>query len=212
MHKFGIVTLVVCLLPAVLMAQEAPSAPKAEIFGGYSYLRNNSNGFNGWEGQGTVNFSRHLGITAQFDGNYRNALSGPLSSITSITSFLGISPGVNQHFYDFLVGPTATARFGKNAVFAHALFGGAHSSLSAGVGLPFVGGLSSGVTSATGFAMDFGGGIDIGLTRHIALRAAQVDYLQTRFNAADALSFGLTTSTGARQNNFRYSAGIVFRF
>lgn len=212
MQRLGILMLVVCLLPSVLMAQEAPSAPKAEIFGGYSYLRNNSNGFNGWEAQGTVNFSRFLGVTAQFDGNYRNALSGPLSSITSITSALGITPSVNQHFYDFLVGPTVTGRFGRNSVFAHALFGGAHSSLNAGVGLPLIGGLSTGVTSASGFAMDFGGGIDIGLTRHIALRAAQVDYLQTRFNAADALSFGLSTSTGARQNSFRYSAGIVFRF
>ena len=209
MNRFGILMVLVCLFPAVLAAQEAPSAPKAEIFGGYSYLRNNGNGFNGWEAQTTFNFSRYLGVTAQFDGNYRNALTGtPLSSL----SFLGISAGANQHMYDFLFGPTATARFGRNSVFAHALFGAAHDSLSAGASLPLIGGLSQNLTSATGFAMDFGGGLDIGITRHLAIRPVQIDYLQTRFNSTDALTFGLSTSTNARQNNLRYSAGIVFRF
>jgi hypothetical protein len=192
------------LLPSLVMAQET-AAPKAEIFGGYSYLGNNSNGFNGFTGQGTVNLSRYFGVTAQVDGNYRSAAN--LSSF----SILGISPSANQHLYDFLAGPTATARFGKNSVFAHALFGVAHSSLNAGVGLPIIGGISTGLTSASGFAMAFGGGVDLGLTRRIALRVAQIDYLRTQFNATDALLTGLST-TGARQNSWRYSAGIVFRF
>ena len=193
------------LLPSLAMAQET-AAPKAEIFGGYSYLRNNSNGFKGFTGQGTVNFSRNFGVTAQVDGNFRNAAD--LSSF----SILGISPSATEHLYDFLAGPTATARFGKNSVFAHALFGVAHSSLNAGIGLPIIGGLSTGVTSASGFAMAFGGGVDIGLTRHVALRAAQIDYLRTQFNTSDALLTGLSSSTAARQNSWRYSAGIVFRF
>jgi hypothetical protein len=192
------------LLSSLVMAQET-AAPKAEIFGGYSYLRNNSNGFNGFTGQGTVNLSRYFGVTAQVDGNYRSAAN--LSSF----SILGISPSANQHLYDFLAGPTATARFGKNSVFAHALFGVAHSSLNAGVGLPIIGGISTGLTSASGFAMAFGGGVDLGLTRRIALRVAQIDYLRTQFSATDALLTGLST-TGARQNSWRYSAGIVFRF
>jgi hypothetical protein len=192
------------LLSSLVMAQET-AASKAEIFGGYSYLRNNSNGFNGFTGQGTVNLSRYFGVTAQVDGNYRSAAN--LSSF----SILGISPAANQHLYDFLAGPTATARFGKNSVFAHALFGVAHSSLNAGVGLPIIGGISTGLTSASGFAMAFGGGVDLGLTRRIALRVAQIDYLRTQFNATDALLTGLST-TGARQNSWRYSAGIVFRF
>jgi hypothetical protein len=60
--------------------------------------------------------------------------------------------------------------------------------------------------------MAFGGGVDIGLTRHVALRAAQIDYLRTQFNTSDALLTGLSSSTAARQNSWRYSAGIVFRF
>jgi peptidoglycan-associated lipoprotein len=60
--------------------------------------------------------------------------------------------------------------------------------------------------------MAFGAGVDIGLTRHLAIRAAQVDYLRTQFNATDALTTGLSSSLGNRQNSMRYSAGIVFRF
>jgi phytanoyl-CoA dioxygenase PhyH len=50
---------------------------RATVFGGYSYLRNNSNGFSGWEGQGTFNFNRYPlsadrtsgGILPLFDAN-----------------------------------------------------------------------------------------------------------------------------------------------
>jgi hypothetical protein len=60
--------------------------------------------------------------------------------------------------------------------------------------------------------MAFGGGVDIGVSRHLAIRAIQVDYLRTQFNAADALATGFSTSLNNYQNSFRYSAGIVFRF
>jgi len=210
MHKYGVAILLLLLTPAGLLAQESTVAPRAEIFGGYSYLRNNNNGFNGWTGQATVNFGRYFGITGQVDGNYRTAAS--LNSLFGIGSLLGITASANQHVYDFLVGPTATARFGKSSVFAHALFGEAHSSLSAGAGLPFIGGLSTGVTSATGFAMAFGGGVDIGLSKRFAIRAAQIDYVRTQFSSLDALASGFATNSAGQQNSFRYSAGIVFRF
>ncbi len=183
------------VLPLVVVAQDLP---KTEIFGGYSYLRNNGNGFNGWEGQGTVNFARYLGVTADVGGSYRTA--------TAFSPLSGFSVSANQRLYTFLFGPTVTSSVNKVSVFGHALFGGAHSSLGAGIA-----GLSTGVNSATAFAMAFGGGVDIGLTQHFAIRPAQVDYLYTHFNAFDALSTGLS-STGGHQNSFRYSAGIVFRF
>jgi hypothetical protein len=189
------------LLPLAVVAQV--ESPKATIFGGYSYLNNNSKGYNGWDAQGTYNFTRHFGLTADISGNNRN--------LTSLT-FLGFGPSVNQHLYTYLFGPTATAYFGKSSVFAHALFGAAHSTLGAGISIPIVGGISTGVTSANAFAMEFGGGLDLGLSKHFAIRVAQVDYLRTQFNSADALSTGLTSSLGNRQNSFRYQGGIIFRF
>jgi hypothetical protein len=189
------------LLPLAMVAQDLT---KAEIFGGYSYLRNSGNGFNGWDGQATFNFARYLGVTADVGGNYRTAASfSPLS---------GFSISANQRLYTFLVGPTVTVGYNRFSVFGHGLFGGAHSSLGAGVNIPIIGGISTGITGATAFAMAFGGGVDIGLAKHFAIRAAQVDYIYTHFNSLDALTTGLSTTTTGHQNSFRYSAGVVFRF
>jgi opacity protein-like surface antigen len=205
MRKVLLVASVLLLLPAAIFAQEyAAEAPRATVFGGYSYLRNNSNGFNGWNGQATFNFNRFLGVTADFTGDYRTLASSSLIP--------GVTASANQHLYTYMFGPTVTGNFGRSAVFAHALFGQAHSSLGAGVSLPIIGGISTGVTSASAFAMAFGGGIDIGISKHWAIRAAQVDYLRTQFNSTDALSTGLSSSLQNRQNSFRYAGGIVFRF
>jgi hypothetical protein len=185
------------------MPAGSENATRAVVFGGYSYLRNGSNGFNGWEGQGTFNFNRYLGVTADVSGS----ILSPFSFSTS-----GFSASTYQHVTNYLFGPTVMAGFGRSAVFAHALFGAAHSSLGAGVNVPIIGGISTGLTSANAFAMAFGGGIDIGMTRHFAIRAVQVDYIRTQFNSIDALTSGLSSSLGNRQNSFRYSSGIVFRF
>jgi len=201
MRKLAILMTTILLLSLAAVSQV--ESPKATIFGGYSYLNNNGKGYNGWDAQGTYNLTRHLGLTADISGDTHN--------LTSLT-FLGFGPSVNQHLYTYLFGPTATAYFGKSSVFGHALFGVAHSSLGAGISIPIIGGISTGVTSANAFAMEFGGGLDLGVSKHFAIRVAQLDYLRTQFNSADALSTDLTTRVGNRQNSFRYQGGIVFRF
>lgn len=50
--------------------------------------------------------------------------------------------------------------------------------------------------------MALGGGLDVNLARHVAYRVFQTDYLLTL----------LPNGTNDRQNNFRFSTGIVFRF
>src|SRR5207237_4793860 len=120
MRILAVLTSLIFLLPAIVAAQEE-AAPRATIFGGYSYLRNSgSSSFNGWEGQGTFNFSRHFGITADINGNYRTLASFSLLPGGSITP--------KQSVYNFLFGPTATTSFGRTSVFAHALFGQALSN------------------------------------------------------------------------------------
>jgi len=206
-------------LPMLSFAQQETSqvATRGTLFGGYSLLHSsndlgspsigNSN-FNlggslgGWEAQGTYNFTRHFGVTADFSGNSKQ-LAG--------FSALGFSAGTQEHMYDMLFGPTVTGYFGKSSVFGHALFGVALSSLNAGVSAPIVGGFSAPLDSSNAFAMAFGGGLDIGLSRHFAIRAAQVDFIRTNFNTLDSLT-GLTTGTSTNQNNFRYSGGVIWRF
>jgi hypothetical protein len=75
-----------------------------------------------------------------------------------------------------------------------------------------LGGISAPLDSANAFAMAFGGGIDIGLSRHFAIRAAQVDFIRTNFNSVDALTSGLSSGLDNHQNSFRYSGGVVWRF
>jgi hypothetical protein len=210
MRKDFFFTMMFCFVPFCLMAQNpgarAPfgeDATRASFFGGYSYGRNAGNGFSGWEGQGTFNFTRNLGITADIN----SASMSPFGF-----SALGFSASTYQRLTSYLVGPTVTASLGRSSVFGHALFGVAHSSLGGGISVPIIGGISTGITSGTGFAMEFGGGVDIGITRHLAFRAVQVDYLRTQLNTFDAISGGLSTSLDNRQNTFRYSTGIVFRF
>ena len=193
-------------LPLFGTAQEIGNTPtRGTVFGGYSLAHSNSKNFNGWNGQGTFNFTRNFGVTADFSGNSRQ-LAG--------ISIPGFSVGSQQHLYNFLFGPTATAYFGRSSVFGHALFGVAHSNLSAGVTVPIVGGFSAPLSSGNAFAMAFGGGVDIGITRNFAIRAAQVDYVRTNFNTVDALALGFSSGIGGvnRQNSFRFSGGVVWRF
>ena len=206
-------------LPMLSFAQQETSqvATRGTLYGGYSLLHSSndlgstsigSSNFNlggslgGWEAQGTYNFTRHFGVTADFSGNSKQ-LAG--------FSALGFSAGTREHMYDMLFGPTVTGYFGKSSVFGHALFGVALSSLNAGVTAPIVGGFSAPLDSSNAFAMAFGGGMDIGISRHFAIRAAQVDFIRTNFNTLDSLT-GLTTGTSTSQNNFRYSGGVIWRF
>jgi hypothetical protein len=202
MRKLLIGIVVSLMLSSALVAQDA--APKATIYGGYAYLRNGGNHSNGWDGQATFNINRFVGVTADVGGNYR--------TVASFTALPGVTASAFEHLYTFLFGPTLTANFGKSAVFGHALFGAARASSGAGVTIPIIGGVSTGITNATAFAMAFGGGIDLGLTQHFAIRPVQVDYIRTQFSSLDALTTGLSTSSGGGQNSFRYSGGIVIRF
>lgn len=62
--------------------------------------------------------------------------------------------------------------------------------------------VSAGPTgAATDFAMIAGGGLDIGIARHIAIRPVEADYLLTR----------LPNGVNGNENNFRLSAGVVLR-
>ena len=93
--------------------------------------------------------------------------------------------------YTYMGGPRATFRQGRIQPYVQVLVGGARFSTS------FVQG--SGPASTNSFAAAFGGGVDLKVVHHFAIRLVQVDYLFTHF-------------TGATQNNLRESSGFVFRF
>jgi hypothetical protein len=152
----------------------AQETPKAEVSVGYSYLRlGGSGGLSQHGGSFSVsgNANRWLGIVADF-------------------GFYHASPfGVGLNTTTFMVGPRFSAR-SRNKVtpFVQALTGGAHMTS----------GVSGFSTSVTPFAMSAGGGVDLELSPHVALRP-EVDYIALR-------------SRGQTLNSGRASFGIVFRF
>ncbi len=169
------------LIPLPAMAQQ--EFPRAEVFGGYTYLRANPEGFNlhGWNVSVTGNLTHWFGVEADFSGHYGRPVDqfGPI-------------PGIDINQHSFMGGPKLSMRGGPVTSFAHFLIGGARAG-TIDFGESFY-------TNA--LATVIGGGVDINLTRTIAVRAAQVDYLMTRFSACDC---------GEHQNNFRFSAGLVIK-
>jgi opacity protein-like surface antigen len=99
------------------------------------------------------------------------------------------SNGFGSGLFSYLFGPRIDFRaHGKVTPFAQILFGGTRTiDIS---------------PSQNAFAMTVGGGVDFKISEHFAIRPFQTEYLLTKF----------TVNANKRQNNFRYSAGIIFRF
>lgn len=170
------------------VSASAQDSPKVETFVGYSYVRFNPGSTSGLTGLNlnggganvAFNPSHVFGIVADFGGTHTGNVSGPGSSGT---------------LYTYLFGPRFSyRRSNRFTPFGQILVGGAHGSASFGVT----------TAAVNSFAMSFGGGLDVKVTDHIAVRPAQVDYLMTRFD--------LTGTGRTAQNNLRYSAGVVFRW
>ena len=175
MRKLIGLALLVSLASMAAFAQESGNTPKAEIFGGYQYTRFDGGvNANGWNTSLTGNLNNWFGIAADFSGAYKSQNG---------TSF-------NNYTYTF--GPVVSYRHNETFTpFVHFLAGGARASAS-------VSGVGSG--SANGFAMMFGGGLDVKASRHLALRAMQFDWLSLHSNGT------------SDNNNMRISTGILFRY
>jgi len=152
-----------------------------EISGNYQYVRinpgNGASGSNCQGGAGSVGayLTARVGVIGEFGG----------------CKVTGLPSGYSAHTLNYLFGPRLYfPTHGRVFPFVQALFGGERASGS-------VGGVSAGSDSA--FAWTAGGGADVTLTRHVSLRALQVEYLYTHFG-------------GASQNNLRLQSGLVWRF
>jgi opacity protein-like surface antigen len=179
-------------------------APRVELFLGYSYLHampaSNENRMvwlNGGSTSIALNYNRYLGLVGDFGG----------FADSEVKLNLGISSSVvdsDGRAYTYLVGPRVSFRnHTRITPFAQVLFGGMHASevlLSncSGVGC-------TPLPKENKFAMTAGGGLDIGISRHFAIRLVQAEYMMTSFE-------NLGTGADARQNDMRLSSGIVFRF
>ncbi len=151
-------------------------------------LAQNNSQFDVFGGYSYLHVSPGNGRPGANTNGWEGQVTGNLSEYIGVTAdfdgHYGSVFGVNGHDYNFLFGPTLSYRSDKVTAFGHVLFGGSHAGASG--------------FSDTAFAWALGGGLDWNWKERFAIRLAQVDYLPTYF--------GRTT-----QNNFRYSAGVVFR-
>jgi outer membrane immunogenic protein len=170
-------------------AQAAQRGFLADVGLNYNYVRINlpaggcgCSALNGGSGWVAFNFSRSLGIAGEVASQEASNIS---------------STGADLTLTSFMAGPRYRWAGARHfAPFAQVLLGGAHASGTLAPG-------SSGLPgSANAFAMIAGGGVDINLTRHIALRAFEADYYLTRFD----------NGVNDHQNNLRIAAGVIIRF
>lgn len=181
-------------LGAQVLATNAPSVHR-EVDLAVTYTAQHSNLVSNptfWQQGGGIELStqthRGLGITANISGTEVASAANSGVGLTMITATFGPR-------YTWFK-PVIARRKRSLGIFGQGLIGEAY-------------GLDSYFPSPTGsqtdsnsFALQVGGGVDIGLSRHIAVRAIQADWLRTQF----------PNSTTNVQNSFRLAAGIVLRF
>jgi len=176
----------VCTM-AMAQAQDNPQ-PKAEIFGGYSFLHPGVN-FNGtsadlenvpagWGAAATFNVAPHFGLTADFGGHYH----------TFNVNDIGVG-GADVHLGTIMFGPHIEARTSHFTLFGEGLFG-LHRIAVTNV---------AGFSPDNAFGLGVGGCLDAHISRHFDLRLAQVDFIHSKHTfGSDDVTF----------NSIRYRAGV----
>ena len=173
MRKVSLIAVVLLFCSAFALAQ------KAELGAGYDYLHvdNKIGGGNnsvpaGFFIDGTYYLLKVIGVTGDFEYHHKD-----------------LGGGDNARLLSFHGGPRLKAHIGGLEPFAHVLFGVTNFHLNiAGVGS----------TSDNAFSMKLGGGVDVKVAPHFALRLGEFNYYLTKF-ASDT------------QNNVTVGAGIVIR-
>lgn len=185
----------------------AQDTPKVEVPVGFSMVNVHPNlapitSFNlfGGGGQFDVNFGNVFGIKADLAGYTQG--SGIRSKL--IDNGYPVYGNVQGNVFTYMFGPQIKKHTGMFQPFAEGLFGAAHSNAYGSI-YDSIHGISSTSKSQNVFAMALGGGIDLQVAKHLALRPVEVDYLYTKFGAPSQNYY-------SHQNNFRYLGGVNFLF
>jgi hypothetical protein len=172
---------------SLLLGFSAAAQDRADVYVGYQYTRQHYGpgatfNMNGGVGQIGVYPASWLGIVGEVSGN----------AVGNITGFTG-SGGT---LYSYMGGLRLRVPHGPLQPYVQGLFGLGQLDSTLQTRL--------GSSSSTAYAMALGGGLDLKVAPHFAVRLIQGDYFLTRF----------TNPLNARfsQNNFRLSAGLVLRF
>jgi len=191
-------------------------AQKGELFGNYSYMQFNptinglnSRALNGAGGGAQWNIKPMIGIKAEFQGymstetsvSVTSPIPGPNGGIIPVGTYKS-----NATIFTYLFGPVVQLPGKRFRPFGEVLFGGMQTELYTQLNSAVIanGGKLDASETQHPFTMAFGGGLDINVNKHVAVRVAQMDWVLTRFTNP-------WTDTN-NQNSFRYLGGIVFKF
>jgi len=187
----------VLAMTALSVGMAAQDRTRFEVFGGYSLERTAPCGvsgssefpcnaetgflapttnFNGWDVAFTAYVNRFLGATADVSGHY-----GPYDNAN-------FSPNTSVSRYSYLFGPVFAWRLPRVTPFAHILIGSTSQILGGSVGNYNV------------FSWAAGGGLDVRVSKRVAIRFADLDYESVH------------VAGNAAANGLRYSSGLVFKF
>jgi hypothetical protein len=198
MRKFAVVTVFVLVLGSFAVAQieQKPfEVPRTEFFIGYAHeyadlsgsfsgtlgtVFGNSTGLNGFAFEASHFLHNNLGFTVDI----------------ARTSNKRLDPtGIGYVRTSYLAGPNyRLPRYGFFSPSVHVLAGIDHGVFTVPENLP-----STFTFGNTEFAAAAGATLDGNLSRHVAIRLVQVDYLYSHHY-------------GENQNSFRYAGGVVLRF
>jgi hypothetical protein len=211
--RSALVSGIVLLFGTAAFAQDYA---KVEVPLNYSYMRfnpENSNiisglSLNGGGGGVAVYINHWLGIQGDLQGyaSFSNR-TFVFPAIPNSPCPTGCTVKASGDLFTYNVGPVLKYRSEHFEPFVETLFGGAHSNTYQNLVKACAGTCptTSGNPSNNAFDFIIGGGFDVPLTKSIAIRPAQFDFVLTRFGN------GFTKGNN-NQSNFRYNGGIVFRF
>jgi opacity protein-like surface antigen len=219
--------LVVCVLLVIVCghvahAQNASDQqiPMFESFGAYSSIETNNHTFHfgpnfnvintdfdeggwGFEAGVTRNLNRYLGIMGDFSAHFSHD-QGPTNFTVAPCAHppctVTQNAELNPRLFDFLAGPELKWRNRTRFTpFAHALFGMAYTTTTFKTASPAL--TFSRNDDDKGFAMSYGGGVEIRIVRRMSLRIS-LDYSKA--------FVGSTALPPQRVNSVGYSVGIIF--
>ncbi len=214
--------LLVIVCAPLVHAQNASDAqfPKFEFFGAYSSIETNNHTFHfgpnfnvsntdfdesgwGFEAGATRNLNRYFGILGDFSAHFSHD-QGPtkfnINPCSQPPCTLTQNAELNPRLFDFLAGPEFKWRNRTRLTpFAHALFGLAYTTTTFKTASPAL--TLSRSDTDKGFAMSYGGGLEIRIVPRISFRIS-VDYGKA-FAGSSALP-------PQRVNSVGFSTGIVF--
>jgi opacity protein-like surface antigen len=175
-----------------------------EVFAEYSYLRFSptigglsGRDFNGGGGGVQLNFLKILGIKADFMGYGTTTFTRTVNG-TTFTS--------TGNMFTYMFGPVLRIPLWRVKPFGEVLFGASQTDAYTNLENAIIagGGTVARIQSQHPFTMAVGGGLDITVTHHVAIRPGEFDYVLSRYSNP-------LTSTN-NQNNFRYCGGLILKF